>query len=192
MSVLSLAIKPPVLWLGRRTAQPSCSCVLPGRKSSLVSFLLSKNCRGPWLWKTGGLRRCSVWLACGRGLDVTCSAGCVCWGMKGKDTFQSYWEAALSHTRCGYNPQDSCPQDSRREREPELPSARFVGVLKSWAYRCKVMEVGSCGGSQSLGCRASICFPIWCGKGFFHEIRSDLTGTCRGDGNGKGLAPKVS
>lgn len=125
----------------------------------------------------------------GGGCDLFCR---LCWGMKGKNAFQSHGEAELSHTRCGSKPRDSCPQDSRRDREPGLPSARFVGVPKSWAYRCEVMEVGSWRGSQSLGCRASVCFPVWCGKGLFRETRSALIGTCRGDGDGKGLAPKVS
>lgn len=40
----------------------------------------------------------------GAGCDSSCG---LCWGMKGKKAFQSSREAALYHTRCGYNPQDS-------------------------------------------------------------------------------------
>lgn len=39
----------------------------------------------------------------GAGCDLLCR---LCWGMKGENVFQSYWESALSHTRCGYNPRD--------------------------------------------------------------------------------------
>lgn len=78
------------------------------------------------------------------------------------------------------------------EREPGFPSDRFAGVLKSWAYRCKVMEVGSWEGSSPWAAGPAFASLSGVGKGFSVRQGSGLTGACRGDGKGKGLALKVS
>lgn len=76
-SVLSLAIKPHGPWVGRGAARASRSPAVPGRKSSLVSFSLSKNRSGRLLWRAGGPGRRSACPACGGRLVATCSSGCV-------------------------------------------------------------------------------------------------------------------
>lgn len=97
-----------------------------------------------------------MWLACGRGLDVTCRAGCV-----GKNVFQSYREAALFPHKVWLQP-TGLRIPAGRESQAFLSSDRFVGVLKSWA-RCKVHGAGILGRIPVLRLQGQHLLPhlVW-------------------------------